>query len=495
MVRLLKEYVYVLVIALYPVLLVYFRNVHEAGAEQLKLPILFFLAVALLAWLFFSAWAGRFAVGALIAQLTLLIAALWRPLETAVRAQWVMIRYWHLFPVALAVGVIAALLLGRRARLGKTRFLAYRKWLAGLFAILIVYNAAGAVPVLWRRVTQFRRAPAAPASVVPVAARVDRPDVYLIILDEFAPFLQIQKHFNWRPVELAQYLRQRQFSVSGSSYNPSFLTVEVLAGLVGMEWPAEITQYQVAADGRIKKYVNTPDLDQHTYFAESTLMRFFQAHGYTVYAANMLGDLFNVSSPFVADYTFQLPPNAGGVSLENTVFASVLKNSVLEPLLTIWPHDKHFYNRMVEGILGWLADPNIRRAPSFTFAHIACPHAPYLFEPDGAWRKEEGSVKVDDFYLAQYQFIAKRIIAVLEQIIAANPDCIVLVQSDHSYRHELTMPVDDMASIFNAVYYRGRAFNIESLSGLDTLRRVLNETFGTDFPIHEGRRPLAGLVQ
>ena len=175
MVRLLKEYVYVLVIALYPVLLVYFRNVHEAGAEQLKLPILFFLAVALLAWLFFSAWAGRFAVGALIAQLTLLIAALWRPLETAVRAQWVMIRYWHLFPVALAVGVIAALLLGRRARLGKTRFLAYRKWLAGLFAILIVYNAAGAVPVLWRRVTQFRRAPAAPASVVPVAAR--RPNV------------------------------------------------------------------------------------------------------------------------------------------------------------------------------------------------------------------------------------------------------------------------------------------------------------------------------
>ncbi len=494
MVPLLGEYMYVLIIALYPVLLIYCRNVSEVSAGQLPLPVLFFLAVALLVWLFFSLLAWDFAAGTLTAQLALLLMALWQPLETAVRAQWETIRYWHLFPGVVAACMIGALLIGYRARQGKGKILEYRKWLAGLFALLIVYNAAGAVPVLVRRLAPQSRVPAALAKFEPSTDPSDRPDVYYLILDEFASFAQMQKYFGWQPVELAQYLQQRGFAVSGSSYNPSFMTIEVLAGLIGLQLPAEVTRYAVAADGCITKYVNTPDLDPHTYFAESALMRYFQAHGYTVYVANMLGDLFNVSSPFIADHSFALPSYAGGVSLGNTVFESVMKGSALAPLLTVWPRDKHYYNRMVEGILDWLADPNIRQAPSFTFAHIACPHAPYLFEADGAWREDDGSVQVDHFYLTQYQFIARRIIAVLEQIVAANPDGIVIVQSDHGYRREMTLPVDDMARIFNAVYYRGRPLPIEGLSGMDTLWRVLNETYGADFPVHEGRRPLAGLV-
>lgn len=42
-------------------------------------------------------------------------------------------------------------------------------------------------------------------------------------------------------------------------------------------------------------------------------------------------------------------------------------------------------------------------------------------------------------------------------------------------------PLEDMSNIFNAVYYKKEKIDIEGLSGVNTLRHVLNVVFGDNF--------------
>ena len=488
--RWLVEYAYILPVAAYPVMFVYFHNCTEAAAAQIWLPLTVFMGVAAGLFAVFSFVARRLDVGVLTAQVAMLVIALWRPLETAVRDVLWRVRYWHLLPLAVAVCWGLALALGRWMQHDSRRDLRLRKWLAFIFTGLIVYNAAVALPLLLHP-TQHRHSLAAGAPVA-VRSPAEQPDVYYIILDEYASFAQMSEYFGKYPTNFAAFLEQHAFNVSTGSYNPAFLTTEVMAGLVGMTLPERSTRYELAPDGRLQRYVDCPAGYQDV-FAESALMRFFKDRGYAIYVSTMLGNLFNLRTPFLTDHVFQLNSGRGEASLQNTVFATVMEGSALAPLLACLPQDPHYYNRLVEDLFTWLADPAGKVHPRFMFVHVACPHAPYLFEKDGTWRMEPGSLSDSANYLEQYLFVTARIMTVLEKLLAADPDCVVILQSDHGYRHEITLPVDDMTHIFNAVYFRGRRLKVEGLSGLDTERRVLNELFGTDFFVFAGRRPLAGV--
>ena len=487
----LAEFGFVLPVAGYPVLFVYFRNCAEASASQIWLPLAGSVAIAAACHGLFS-WAGRRAdVGAMTAQVAILLIALWRPLEEAVRDLHWPVRYWHLAPLALAGCVALARVLARRGRGGSADRLALRKWMCGLFWALIACNAAGAFPVLWRQAHPSRLSrPAAEASP---AVPEDRPNVYFILLDEYAPFSMMSKYFNEGPSDFAAFLERNAFNVSTTSCNPSFLTTEVLAGLVGMAPPPEIARYTLTEDGCFGRYLAAPSGHEEI-FAESALMRFFKGKGYEIYVASMLGDFFHVRSPFFADHVFDRSADPRGIRLDNTVLSAVLERSALEPLRHVFPGDAHGYNRMVEGIFDWISEPDGKQSPRFLWAHVACPHAPYLFERDGTWRQEPGSPSDRRHYLEQHRYVTRRVMEVLDALVKSDPGCVILLQSDHGYRCEITLPVEDMAHIFNAAYFRGERMEMEGLSGLDTECLAINRLFGTDFPVVRGRRPLAGVA-
>lgn len=483
-----REFGYLLPVACYPVLFVYFRNCGEAGFSQVWMPLAVFAGAAALCQAIFTWVARRGEAGTLAAQAAMLVIAFWKPLEDAIRDLVWTVRYWHLIPLALAGLLVLARVLGTTER---SKTLSMRKKVAAVFAALIVYNALAALPTLWKQGWSASRARPAPEAPRPETTG-DRPNVYFILLDEYASFPQMKTRFGEEPPEFGAFLERNGFSVSPDSYNPTFLTTEVLAGLVGMKPPPENARYRLAADGRIERYLSFP-VGFEDIFAESALMRFFQDRGYTVYVASMLGDLFNVRSPLRADHAFQLSVDQRGISLENTVFAAVLGRSALEPLQYGLPRDPHYYNRMVEGIFDWIAETGNKRSPRFLWAHVACPHAPYLFERDGRWRREAGNPADPRHYLEQHRYATSRIAAVLEKLLENDPGSIILLQSDHGFRSGITLPVEEMAHIFNAVYYRGEALDVAGLSGLDTELFVINRLFGTDFPVIRGRRPLAGV--
>ena len=76
------------------------------------------------------------------------------------------------------------------------------------------------------------------------------------------------------------------------------------------------------------------------------------------------------------------------------------------------------------------------------------------------------------------------------KIISDDPNSIIIFMSDHSMRfmymyHDRTFP--DYGKIFNSIYYQGKElpFELEGLSGPNTLRLLANELLGTQFDLIE----------
>lgn len=488
----LKELVWTLPAAWYPVLFVYLHNAEEASLAQVWFPLGLFTAASAVFFFLFSVAARNAVAGGIVAMAAMVPTAFWRPAEEIARNLLWSLRYWHLAPLALAGSLALAVALPKAARRWSLPLKRVRTIVSALFLFLIAYNFVLAAPVLWKKGRTAVSPEDANAAVpAPDAVRGDSPNVYLIILDEYAPFAMAEKYYGYVPTEFEAFLREHRFNVSSNSRNPSFYTSDVLAGLVGMELPEETTRYTLAADGRLDKLVHCPGQDK--VYAESKLMHFFKDRGYSVHVANMLGDIFNFRTPFYCDEYFRLPVDQRGISLENTVASAVLERSALEPIRYLLPVDAHYYNRMVEGIFNWIEESAKKKPPRFLWAHVTCPHGPYLFESDGGWRREAGSATDPRSYLAQYKYVTMRIMKVLATLVEADPNGVILLMSDHSARQNLGLPAEDMAPIFNAVYFRGEALDVAGLSGLDTELSVLNRLFGTSFPVFRGPRPLVGV--
>ena len=493
----LKGLGFVLPVAWYPVLFVYFRNCAEVSFSQVWFPLVMFTITAAVYFLIFSAVARNIVSGGVTAMAAVLLTAFWQPVEYAARNMCWSLRYWHLVPLALACCWALAIGLARIARRYPSAVGRVRAGLFSVFSLLIVYNISSASPILWNKmqgevVTEEGNYTHVMQKPIPD----DLPNVYFIILDEYAPFSMMEKYFGHVPTEFIAFLKQHNFNVSSTSHNPSFYTTEVLAGLIGMRPPELYSRYTLTADGRFGKFVFSHTGNDKVY-AESKLMRFFKERGYTVYIASMLGDIFNIDTPrLFCDEYYQLPVDQRGKSWENSLMSVMLERSALGPLQFLLPvsKDSNYYNRMVEGIFNWIQESSQKAAPRFLWAHVICPHSPFMFKSDGGWRQEAGDVMDSQNYLEQYTYVTLRIMKVLEILLKDDPSSVILVMSDHSYRKISTYPVGDMSCIFNVVYYRGEALDVEGLSGLDTERLVLNRVFGTKYPVSREACSLVGVV-
>ena len=121
-----------------------------------------------------------------------------------------------------------------------------------------------------------------------------------------------------------------------------------------------------------------------------------------------------------------------------------------------------------------------------------------LFDAQGNVSPKKPDFANKSIYLDQLTYLN----AVLEQSISGvldkDPGAIIIAQSDHGARYpgqmllynggpdydpELETPY--MQNALNCVYLGGKALDIEGLSGINTLRTVMNQEFGTDFPMLE----------
>ena len=139
--------------------------------------------------------------------------------------------------------------------------------------------------------------------------------------------------------------------------------------------------------------------------------------------------------------------------------------------------------------------------PTLTLGYIQCPHAGFIYDRDGGQVPEEDFLNWRDpqYYLGQLQYINGRILGAVDRILQHDPSAVIILQSDHGVRlgYHLTDLYGDsydpetetihQQNILNCVYLGGETLDISGLSGINTLRTVLNRLFDLDYDMVEPR--------
>ncbi len=225
--------------------------------------------------------------------------------------------------------------------------------------------------------------------------------------------------------------------------------------------------------------------------SDSQVMNALHDLGYTIYGYRTWWSLVDY-----AGFTV-LPTSSRSVLLDELVQTTVRISAlrVLENELGI--------EQMRSDILSILDDirtTSTRTRPFLVFAHILCPHPPYVFRADGSRpsliESALGRLESRDAYVAQLRFVSGAILQAIREAVSRD-DPLIILQADHGSGLIFGNDLMDSASpsdaflraqfgILNALRIP-QGLNVElydNMSPVNTFRSVLNALYGrTAFPL------------
>ncbi len=294
------------------------------------------------------------------------------------------------------------------------------------------------------------------------------PDIYYIILDGYSRADVLQEDFNYDNGKFIKYLTDRGFYVATRSRSNYSSTSFSLPCSLNMDY----FEKRESSATRLEMTRN------------SKVSRILQQIGYRyifIGGNRAIKDIDKYADSYLYKEVFGIRANPFMHSLCDTTLLS--------------PFSRFFSSHGANSILyafNTLADiPNIGE-PTFVYAHVKCPHPPWLFDSNGPKEfkifesgYESGEV-CREGYLGNLVFINKKVKALVNEILLKSDiPPVIILQGDHGidfseeggmlYHHE----------ILNAYYLPGKDSRLlsETVTPVNSFRIVFNLYFGTDYEL------------
>jgi hypothetical protein len=332
---------------------------------------------------------------------------------------------------------------------------------------------------------------------LPVSPRPDLPDIYYIVLDGYGGPEVLSSHFGYDS-PLPEALAARGFSVAEDAHSNYIQTALSFASTLNLDYvPALLEQPQTKSKDRGALAELCED---------NRVVRALRSAGYRI-----------VEYPGEYSLTRQaLADERRRPWLYFTEFEYMLATRTpLQELSTLlglpqsWlPHQirRHHLRYVLDALAQGDDDPG----PSFTFAHIVAPHPPFVFAPDGSYRREltratfadgDSWLKIAkpfresyaDGYIAQVQWLDAELPRVVDGILARSPDAIVLVHGDHgpgsklAWRNLERSDTEERSSILMAARLPAQAPLPAGLTPVNLYRVLFNVLFDAGLPLLSDR--------
>ena len=326
-------------------------------------------------------------------------------------------------------------------------------------------------------------------AVLPEQARL--PDIYYIILDGYARTDVMKSFFDFDNTPFLDRLEKQGFFIARQSIANYCQTPLSLAASLNSVYLDDLV-----------KGLGTDQTELSDMIGKSNIMATLRPLGYK-FVTFATG--FDPTDHPEADVYLSPHPFSSGferMMIDNT------------PLRWVWPDPRNSNpaDRSRERTLHLLERlPAVAddRAPTFTLAHVFCPHPPFVFGENGEnvsrkyyrYTITGGDRQLGHFrdpadfargYHNQAAFITKRIEETIKQVLARSPQPpIIILQSDHGSELKLDMTdirntdLKERMSILNAYYFPGQKYEglYESISPVNSFRVVLNAYFGAKLPL------------
>ena len=313
------------------------------------------------------------------------------------------------------------------------------------------------------------------------------PNVYYIILDEYASSKVLKDIFDFDNQDFISQLSARGFYVTENSHSNYANTFLSLTSSLNMEYVNYLTD-AVGIDSANRKL-------SYQLYSDNNVMNIFKSLNYT---------LVN-SHPFSDYLTFQGLEICASNPFRSPFLTVFLDTTILHPILkTIVGlyHTDHILCQFSE--LSTLH--NSTTEPFFAYVHILLPHAPYVFGPAGEIKEiQRYDTKITQKhklgYIDQVQFANKKIIETIDKILLeSDSPPIILLQGDHgtqtllkkygdNWDNQNNESITERMSIFNAYYLPDQNTELiyDSITPVNSFRLILNAYFNANYELLEDR--------
>jgi len=320
------------------------------------------------------------------------------------------------------------------------------------------------------------------------------PDIYYIILDAYAASSTLKEIYDYDNGEFNEYLTAKGFYVatkSRSNYMWTTLSIPSSLNMNYINYSSDTTGIDPGSTMIMQDMWQNNEVSQVLksrgyrciYISDHSYIDIMRGLGYDV--RRQPRKFFGMTlSPF----TIKLIETTAGYYF----LAPQLKTSLRDSIL-------YTFN-MLKNV------PDIKE-PTFVFAHIGIPHAPFIFDRNGnpskqdvlsmqneqMWQNKQG-------YIDQLIFVNKKVEALIDNILSKSDTApVIILQADHGPNSEnssrtlfpeLTdMMINERFNIFNVYYLpeNRKQTLYESITPINSFRIVFNEYFGTNYELLEDK--------
>jgi len=298
------------------------------------------------------------------------------------------------------------------------------------------------------------------------------PDIYFIILDEYAAPSQTKSYFNYDMSPFVAQLKQKGFMVT-EMYTDSLSTSAIMENRLNMALinrKDSISMRSSLSESLFENMNlrNTRDENSLIHIRNNKIILYLKSLGY---------QYVHMGSWFAATRYNQLADeniNCYGFQFRDELSTIILNNSVLRLVLI----NKYFIRTSVLDAFAVLGNmPVIDGKPKFVFAHIICPHTPYVFGPNGERLGvfADRSKNQTQLYLDQHTFITKKVKEFVDhKLSASQASSVFIIQADHGARTDKA----GAHQVFSAIYipnYKGTPYSQDATNSVNTFKFVLNQ--------------------
>lgn len=311
----------------------------------------------------------------------------------------------------------------------------------------------------------------------------DKPDVYLIIADEYAGYKQLQDQFHFDNTAFFTALANRGFHVVPSPRSNYEFTQFSVASITDFSYlPLKDIRHTLPDVPMILRMI-----------ANNTLTKFFYQQGYKVYN----NGIFDIpGQPRQAHSSF-LPNKTQYITAQtfiSRVYKDIYFNLITRFKLPWAVHDAVYYNKEANAFLWQKTVETAQRkeGPKFSYTHLQMPHPPYYFDSSGREITTVDSLMNESNksqYLSYLKYANAKLLSLVDAIqkASAKPPVIVLM-SDHGFRNYSFEKPSDSSYYFNnmlAISLPKKNYSLvpDSLSAVNIFRVVLNTQFNQHLPL------------
>ena len=452
-------------ISQFPLFFLYASNAQEVHPRELISPFFALLLCGIIGFLLCSFVFRSYYKGSVFYCAIFMIFGNYALFESGIQLLFSRLKYWHVLLISLLALFYFGLFLKKKIKdsLCKDVLTILGLVLGGL----CLFNIVTAIP---STIQNLQNKHSVQINNQSNAVVQKGPNIYLLIFDEYSNFDVIEKYYDYDNSDLYDFLQSNNFEVSKSSRNDSRGTTTVLTNFLNLDY--------VVTD-------QTPEQEKTEIRKNSPLLKIMHEHNYTIHG---VGDTEWLGIEGTAG-------KSSSAAITGETFSDILmRYTVLYPFVRINSDEKA--QEILSSVDYLCSSGNIKSDSSqFVLAYFDTPHQPFVFDQNGnsVDLKNAQNWKDKKYYLNQYIYTTKLMKQIVENILKNDPNCILLLQADHSARAssdpELAgkfISFYDMKSMFNAVYYGGNPLaEIHGQSGVNTLRIVLNQLFSVNFDILE----------